>query len=162
MQIFDSLKELEKTREFKNWRKNNEDCYLVSFFYISDKPDEIQIDYYNKKKNAITSFAYSKNYVFAVKDSDVMAKTQKELKPLVLEGVSELENALKTALEFLKKRHPSYQSNKTIMILQDDNGVVWNIIFITNNFKVVNLKLDAKSLDFISEKEIPIFDFVQR
>ncbi|MEM2121079.1 MAG: hypothetical protein QXU20_00250 [Candidatus Woesearchaeota archaeon] len=162
MKIFDSLKELEKTREFLDWRANNKDDYLVSFFYVSDKPNEIQIDYYNKIKNTITSFSYSKNYVLVVKDSKIMNKEKKELKQLFLNDVSELNDALNVASDYQKKKYPKDDVYKTIMILQNQDGIIWNIIFITQTFKVINLKFDAKSLELISDKTTPIFNFIQK
>jgi hypothetical protein len=168
MKVFDSLKALEKTKEFIDWRTNNKEYYLVSLFYISDKPNEIQIDYYNSKKNTITSFNYSKNSVFVVKDSQVMSKTKKELKPLVLEGISEFDNALETALSYKKEKHSKEEVYKTIIILQNDDTItkegriIWNIIFITNSFKVINYKLDAKNLELLSQNINSIFSFIQK
>ncbi len=162
MKLKEEVEKLETTREFKEWRSKNKKDFLVSLFFISDKPNEIQIDYYNEEKGTITSFSVSEEKIRVIEGEEVLSSPESKIKPLNLENVVELQEALEKATSFQRQEYEKEKPYKTIMILQNTGVIIWNITFITHTFKILNIKLNALTKEIISHKIQPIFNFVSR
>jgi len=66
MDVKDALVILEKDKEFKDWRDKNKEFFLTNAFIMiqgSDKINKIQIGYFNKKEDKITSFIVDKEKI---------------------------------------------------------------------------------------------------
>jgi len=135
--------------EFKEWEKHNEECYLVHIFKMLDDLNEKvwQVGYYNKKNDKITTFFMDDNDIKIIPEEEVYKKEKKAIKKLDIKKVEvSMQDSLKKANELLKKKYKGESSLKTILILQNINeGLVWNITFVTNSFKTLNVKVDANN-----------------
>ena len=80
----------------------------------------------------------------------------KKIKSLNIEKVKiDYENALKTASELQKEKYKTEIPFKQITILQNiDEGQVWNFTFITQAFKTLNIKIDAKTGEIVKDELI--------
>jgi hypothetical protein len=65
--------------------------------------------------------------------------------------------------ELQKKEYKSSQPFKKIFILQnlDQWGQVWNVTFITTDFKTLNIKINAENGKVLSHKLISIISSVE-
>ena len=65
------------------------------------------------------------------------------------------------ASEFQKEKYPKEESNKIIAILQnlEKFGNVWNLTFITESFKTLNIKVNTENGKIVEHKLSSIFEF---
>ncbi len=123
-------------------------AYLVSCF-LNDK--EWRIDYYFAKEHKILTYFKKDGKLEQMKD-EIFQKEQKPLEEL------HLENVKIHYLEALDK--VTVSPDKVIIILQVIDGVtVWNITVLTSEFKIYNLKVNAKNGETISEEEDNIMNY---
>ncbi|MEK6886954.1 MAG: hypothetical protein AABW88_03910 [Nanoarchaeota archaeon] len=156
----EAIKKLETSKEFDSWKKTHKEAYLVHFFKMLDKANESiwQIGYYSHKTNLISVFLVN-GIIAKSEDSEVFKEQKKLVQPLKLEDakIDDIK-ALQTADEILKKEYKGSTIFKSFMILQNIDGVgqVWNVTFVTNEFKTVNVKVNSKSGECISHKIVSL------
>ena len=160
MNYTEALNKLEKSKEFTSWKKSHEKAYLVHFFRMLDKANEKiwQIGYYSPKTNLISVFmvngGLTKN-----PDEDVFKEQKKLVLPLKLDIVSiNDDKAIETAKDILKDNYKGSTVFKTFMILQniEEIGQVWNVTFVTNEFKTVNVKINSSNCECVSHKIVSL------
>lgn len=106
-----------------------------------------QIDFYDKEKDEM--IAYIMNGDINVEKSQAFTKDY-DIKELKIDDVKiSLDDALKKGEERLKKHNDG--ATKIIVILQDIKKLMWNITYMTTNFNILNVKVDAKNGDVIGE-----------
>ena len=56
--MFSSIKTLESSKEFKDFKSKNKESFLTHVFYMLDEANKdcVQIGYYNPKRDRITTF----------------------------------------------------------------------------------------------------------
>jgi hypothetical protein len=160
----DTLAKLEKEGKFGEYKKDNPDAYLVSGFFMVEKVgvDDIvwQVDFYSKKTAKITSFVLNKT--LEVKgEQDVFQEKKKVLGPLNLNQIKVgFRQCLDIVNELIDKKYPSETPSKIIVVLQMLDGLaVWNITYLTQAFKVLNVKVNAESGDVIKDTIENILSF---
>ena len=84
--MLNSLSKLEKSREYKSWKKKNENSYLCSCFYL-DGEGNWQFDYYLPKKDKIKTFVVENTGIRELEDSKIFKKDEEVLKRLNLDRV---------------------------------------------------------------------------
>jgi len=149
MDIKPILKKLNADSEFNEWKKYNKDHYLVHCFKMLDPAnrDEWQIGYYNSEKDNMVTFVVEKEDIKLVPEKDIFRKEKKKIKEIDLKKVKlSLDKILDIANKFINKKYKGEQTIKTIILLQHlDIGQVWNITFLTNSFKTLNLKINSEN-----------------
>jgi len=163
MQTKDIIKDLCEHSEFKNWKKENKDCYLVHVFKMLDEPNEgiWQIGYYNKEKDKITTFFIEKDDIKVIPEEEAYKRPKSIIKELKIDKVkTSMEEAMEKANEIMKKEYSQEQPVKTILILQNiKEGLVWNITFVTQSFKTLNIKISAETGKVVSHELISLMQF---
>jgi uncharacterized membrane protein YkoI len=138
---------VEQSALFKEWKKQYPDSYLVHFFVMNDK---IQIGYYDKKSDTITTFLLGDEITKTV-DAEIF-KEHKTIPPLNLNNVSISLHKAKEIVKNLMKKYPD-PITKEITILQTiEKEPVYNMTFITSTFKMLNIKLNAKTGELLKEE----------
>lgn len=149
MDIKSIIKKLNSNSEFKKWHNSNKDYYLVHCFKMLDEAneDEWQIGYYNDKKDRMVTFIFQKDDIKMVPEKDIFRKKKEKIKKIRLEKIKlSLEKVLQKAKDFIDKEYYEENAMKTIILLQNlDVGQVWNLTFLTNSFKTLNLKIDSEN-----------------
>lgn len=163
MQVKDVIEKLCTHPEFKEWEKGNKECYLVHVFKMLDEANENiwQVGYYDKKKDRITSFYIEHDDIKVIPEEEVYKKEKKAIKRLDMNEVRvNMREALDISNKLLKEEYEEEQSMKTILILQNiDEGLVWNITFVTHSFKTLNVKVDANKKKIIKHELTPLMEF---
>ncbi len=161
MEAINTIKKLEASKEFKEWRKEHKDNYLVHVFKLLDKANENewQIGYYNKKNDRITTFVT--NGKISINPESEIFKDAELIMPLELEKVSlSYEQIAKAAEEFQEQKYQKEKPLKVIMILQHiKTGHVWNITYVTQTYKTLNMKIDSSTGEVQSHNLASIFEF---
>lgn len=164
MDLKPALKKLEENRDFKNWRKKNQNTYLSYAFKIPQEmpKDEWQFGFYNKKKDKITTFVVDTDKISIRPEEEVFKKEGAKVNEIQLNKVKiTFDNAIAKANEFQSKAFQKDSSMKTIAILQNIQalGNVWNITYITELFNTLNMKIDASNGKVLQHNLSSIFSF---
>ena len=160
MEYSEALTKLESSKEFSSWKKTHKEAYLVHFFKMLDKANEKiwQIGYFNPKNNLITVFVVNGG-ITKNPDEEVFKEQKKLVKPLEIKNVKiNHEKSMETAQNILNNNYKGSSVFKSFMILQniDKIGQVWNITFVTNEFKTVNVKINSNNGECISHKIVSL------
>ncbi|MBW2985617.1 hypothetical protein KY313_03100 [Candidatus Woesearchaeota archaeon] len=148
MDVKDALVILEKDKEFKDWRDKNKEFFLTNAFIMiqgSDKINKIQIGYFNKKEDKITSFIVDKEKIEMFSDK-IFKEPDAKVEKIDIKNVRiSIKEALKEANKAQKKYYANAVSTKKILLLQNQGkGDIWNITFITNSLEILHFNIDCK------------------
>ncbi len=159
--IKDWLARLEADAHFKKYK--NADRILTHIFFIKEQSgiNNAQIGYYDKKKDLLTTFQIEDKSITAMPEAEAFKKENDVLKELDMSKVKiDYEKADSITQEVQEDKYPAELPIKKIFILQHlDLGQVWNITFVTRNFKTLNIKVDASTGEVVSDKLVPIISF---
>ena len=142
------MTKLEEKEEFRKWKQNHNDSYLVHIF-IMDSVNEINnysIGYYNKD-DTITTFEIKGDDISIKSDEEIFKPDDEKVKELDISQAKLTYNQIMDIAEdFRIKNYKSEIPNKNISILQNlEQGIIWNITLITIGFNTLNIKIDANT-----------------
>lgn len=175
MKIIDVLEQLEESKIFKDWKQNNPDDYLVNFFkFMQTVPQGIgnstilntqssnetpwQIGFYNKKTDMITTFDISDE--IRINEPSEVFKKDNIVQELKIEDIKiDYEQALNSAARYQEEVHRNEKPMKIIMIIQNNAGVMYNITFITQTLKTLNIKISPIDGSVMETKLTNLMDF---
>ncbi|MFH1972250.1 MAG: PepSY domain-containing protein [archaeon] len=119
---------------------------FVSAFYMGELSNiEWQIDFFDGKK------IYS-----LLPNGDIKEDTlfgDEELKELDLDEIKvDLLHAEQAVEKIRDEKYPHIEADKVIVILNKTDQTMWNITWLTKDFKIFNVKIDADSGKVLKEK----------
>jgi len=158
MEPKDTINKLESSKEFKSWITKNKNSYLVHIFRMFDV-DEFQIGYYNKD-DTITTFIVN-DKVETIPKTKIFKPGKEKVPKLEIGKVKiDFEKAFGLANEIQKKDFAVHVPIKKIAILQKLKlGQVYNITFLTQTFKMLNLKINSSDGKVVKKELVPIIEF---
>ena len=164
MEINELHDRLVQSKIFKDWKKDNDNDYLVNFFKFFESGTKApwQLGYYNQKTDLMTTFVMDDD--ININPASKVFKKEDTIEELnLLEVKEDYENALKFASDYQKKNYRTENPVKIIILLQRKKGNEhYNITYITQNLKTLNMKISAKEKDKIIEAKITnLMDFKQ-
>lgn len=143
----EALKKLEENEIFKNEQG------ILSHAFIMPPSDEWQLGFYNKKIDKVITYFVKENIEKSPPTEIMKENPINEIK------LTKIKTSFKEALELAEKETDS-EINKKIVILQNiDIGQVWNITFLTKDFKVINFKINTEDNKIIKKTSNSILDF---
>ncbi len=155
MNFQEILKKLQKSKEFAEFKKDNQDFYLCAGFFVIDfesSNETKQIDFFMSKKNKIATFIL--NDTIKLRIEDAIEKKFDEVN-------SKIKIELPEAIEKAKKECKS-KINKIIAILQVLEGrQVWNLTCMLEGFSMLLLHIDSQSGEITKKEKRGLFDFVK-
>jgi len=156
----ESLKTLENSKEFKEWKKENPDTFLSYGFLMPASSKDWKIGYYHKKDNKITSFNVGEK-IEIEPESEIFKKDETEVKKIDLNKLKiNVNKALEITKKFQEENYKNDIPNKTIIILQNlEIGQIWNITYLTITLKSLNIKLDTEKGRMLEHKSTSLFEF---
>lgn len=139
---------------YKSFKEKNQLSFLSSVFILDNN---LQFDFYNKETDKITSFIL-KNKEITSEESKVFRDKDSDIKELKLDRVK---IEIKKVRSILSKTLEKYnqRERKEIIILQSQENPLWNVSYITTEFKLLNMKIDATSGEILSEKIESVLNF---
>jgi len=162
MEIINLLGRLEKNKEFKEWKKKNKQSFLAHVFKMLDdaNKDDWQVGYYNKD-DTITTFIITPDDIKIAETENIFKKPEAKIKELNKEKIKiDITEALQTAEKIQVTEYKQETPFKIITILQKlDIGQVYNITYVTQSFKVLNLKIDSSNGKVLKKSLKSIMDF---
>lgn len=146
--------EIINSDKYKSFKEQNQLSYLSSIFILDNN---LQFDFYNKETDKITSFTL-KDKEITSEESKVFKQENSDVKELKLDKVKvdikKVKSILSKSLEKYNQRE-----KKEIIILQSQEEPLWNVSYITTEFKLLNVKIDAISGQILSEKIESVLNF---
>lgn len=161
MEPKEAIGKLERSAVFKDWKKKNKNAYLVNFFSMIENQSKIEwhVGYYDEHKDRIVSFIVG-DEITKTPESEVFKEKDKVLKLYLSKIKIDFNQALINAIKFQQEKYPGNAPLKKIILLQNyDNHYIYNITFITQSFKTLNIKVSSQDGRIISDKIHSIFDF---
>jgi hypothetical protein len=162
MELKEAQAALEKSKVFKDFKKENPLSYLTHAFVMFDGEDrsEWQLGFYLKKKDLLVTF-FILDEIKKSPESKIFKDNKKMLKELNLDKINHnLDEAMEKAKALQKEKYHNHLPVKSVVILQNlDEGQIYNITLITQDFNTINIKLDSATLEVKSEKICSILDF---
>ncbi len=149
MELKEVLAGVEKSSEFKTWRKTHEKAYLAHAFVMLDEAnkDLWQMGYFDSGKNLMSTFVVSPAKIAMIPDQEVF-KSEHKIAELEPEKVKlTVKEALDTAEKYRKEKYPKEIVAKSFFIIQvvEAHGQVFNITYFTATFKTINIKISTES-----------------
>jgi hypothetical protein len=154
--VHNTVKRLENSEAFQEFSRSNPHHYLVHAFSTGK---EIELGYYGKESDKITVF---KTNPVAMLPAEEVFKQQGVLEALNLDMVQlGLHEALERAEAERANAYPQHITTKSICILQQQDGPVWNITLVTATLQMINVKLSAQSGELHSRDMRSIMDLAR-
>ena len=155
---------VEKSKEFKEWQNGNKGCFLSYVFTIMDSGAYTPwlVGYYDEKKDQITSFEINGGKVTLKPEEKAFKDPDARVFVLELKKVkAKVNEALDTVDKLQKEKYKAEAPVKVIVILQhlEEFGTVWNITYVSQTFKTLNVKVDAGTGKVAAEHLTSLFEF---
>ena len=143
--------------QFRLWKDKHKNAYLCSCFTIFDneKNNIWQFDYYLPRINKITSFIVE-NKISIQENQRIFGRFKKKLNKINLE---EIRFTSEQSLNLINKKYKDKIFNKKIIILQKLDYLAWNISLVTNDFNLINLKINASNGKIMEETSSSLLQF---
>jgi len=150
MKYKETIEKIETTDEYKEFKKQHPEAYLVHVFQMTGT--NTQIGYFCKETKKVTTFEVNDDNKIKIEEQQPFQKTPHDILKLDLEKIKLDFKDAKTAAEKVKEEHYKGEIvNRQIIVLQHiDIGQIYNITFITAAFKTLNIKINAETGETIS------------
>ncbi|MFH1915665.1 MAG: hypothetical protein ABIJ21_00220 [Nanoarchaeota archaeon] len=137
---------VETTEDYKTFHTIHPDYYLAMVFTLGD---EWKVAYYSPEEDKMVTF--STNPVKSGEPEDVFKKDN-TVKKLEMKEVKVGIEAVNKACEVLHAaKYALHPVTKKIIVLQNHDGLMYNITMMTGTLAVINIKIDAKTGELISD-----------
>jgi DNA polymerase III alpha subunit len=160
-QFKEALGVLKKSKEFKDWKKQNPKSYLsYAFFIVEDNESNWKIGYYHKKHEKVVSFDVG-DKIKIEPEQEVLQKKKKVVEKIDLAKVKhDFSDAVTIAVNTQQEEYATESPKKIFAILQTlDKKQVWNITFLTQSYNTLNFKIKSDNLKIVEKKLQPLFQF---
>lgn len=159
MDFREALQKLNKSSEFVEWHTKHNNSYLSYGFIMiaKDVRADWQLGYYNPSNDTLTSFSVNKT-VIQNPDAEIFKNKTKVQKLDLAKVKITLEKALDKSEKLQKEKYSVHDALKKIAILQNlDMGQVWNITYVTQTFKTLNIKINSETGEIVKYDLIDLF-----
>lgn len=163
MNFTSTLKQIESSPAFTNFKKQHKDAYLCAGFFVIDYQGENQqqLDYSLKNGDI---FTFILNNEITVKEAETI-EGKKQQKLLALE--KEIEVDLERVEEIVERKMRQEKINnkivKVIAVLQKYEGKqIWNLNCILSGMEILKLHIDADNGEILKSEKRSMFDFIKR
>lgn len=156
MELKDLQKKIEDTKEYKQL-KEKQDLILTHILRIQEKDKDTgwEFGYFDKDSNKITVFEQEP---FKVREPDEMLSEDNIVEELKLDEVKTSFLQADNKVQDFAKEKGVLSIVKKIFILQKKEGLIWNITYLTNEFKLLNIKIDAITGEIVHSDVVSVFD----
>ncbi len=162
MEIKEIIKRLKEDEGFKKWKRGHKNSFLAHVFKMLDDANkgDWQIGFYNED-DTITTFLLTENEIKMIKPTQIFKKPGAKILKIDENRIRiDICKALEIAEKTQVKEYEGESPIKIITILQRlDIGLVYNITYITQSFKILNFKIDANNGKILKKTLESIVDF---
>jgi len=153
MDLKQTLKKIESSKAFKQFKKEHPDYYLVHGFTLlsgGDKKYKWEFGYYSEKTDKLIVFETMPE--IKMRPEEDAFKKEGTIKKLELAKVKvSLGKVLEKCDELLKSKYPKENITQRIIILQSLEKQLFNITLVSMSFDIINIKVDAATGEILSD-----------
>lgn len=167
MKVDHYLKKVEKSEDFKKFKKQDSKAYLCSFFFIRDyeeKQNETQVDFYSPKTKMIVSFKVNGKVERIAVDKKAETITHKKFIPKPLKDKINLEiDVVKpTIIDEMHNRSMADEIKKILAVLHImDDRVVWNCTCFLKGMGLLQAHVEDKNESVLFMEKKSFFDLLK-
>jgi len=147
-----TLKKVETSKAFKDFKGSNPDFYLAHCFTMLDEAEKKynwELGYYSPTKDKLVVFETEPEV--KLRDEDDAFTRDKVIPELKFSNVKfSLAKAMELCDQLVKEKYSAHMITKRIIILQHLDRDLYNITLVTRSFGVLNIKIDAVSGEITS------------
>ncbi len=161
------IKEVKKSRAFKDFAAEDSGAYLCSLFFIRDfngPQNETQVDFYSPKAKNIVSFKVGKGIERIPVPKKAFTITHKKFVPKPLnENIKMDLDALKpTLMDEMHNRDMTYEIEKILAILNVmDNRAVWNCTSFLKGLGLLQAHVEDQSQSVLFMEKKSLLDMMR-
>lgn len=157
MEIKELIERVLESKEYKEWDKKH-DHHLAHVFKMVDEK-KWQFGFFCAEDNSMTSFILDGDALTLSEPSEVFKKPGDTVRQLDPEKIHlDWPDALAKAKELQEQEYPKELVFKRFFILQNLDGAVYNITFVTKAFNTINVRVSAADGSVISHKLESLMD----
>jgi hypothetical protein len=140
MEIKESYNKLIESDVFKTWKEKHNNSYLFIVFTLFEKEVHgFEFIYLDTDSKETTNFEVQ----FKVNEKGV-EKTDKTPTELIFEDAKiTFDDALEIANKSRLENYAAETIGRKMVLLENQEGIRWNITFFTASFKTINFKVNA-------------------
>lgn len=151
-----------KSAAYKSWAKENPGSYVCCLFQIINSGKGWEVAFYSEKKNRMTSFS-SEPAKILEKDAEVFKREETQVEELEIDKLTVgFEDSLKITQNVVDELGNCGKISREIVILQKIKKNLWNIICITDNMLLINVKIDAVTGEILKKDARSAMDLVDK
>ncbi|MBS3167416.1 hypothetical protein J4403_04400 [Candidatus Woesearchaeota archaeon] len=163
----EDVKKIESSKEFKDLKKTCKNLILADGFILLEKQNydsgdygDWQIDFFDKDSGCMFSFTFEDKKINVKKTTEIV-KADEEVHKVNIKNLKiSFEAILEKVERIREKNYSNERPYKIIIIIQNRKKQdIWNITYLTANFKTLNLKISAETGDLIEESLKPLISF---
>jgi len=163
------IKEVKKSKAFKEFLAERSDAYLCSLFFIRDfngPQNETQVDFYSPAKKEITSFKIggSRGVERVPLPKKALTITHKKFVPGILNDNVKMDmDALKPALtDEMHNRDMTYEIEKILAVLNvTDSRAVWNCTGFLKGLGLLQAHVEDESQSVLFMEKHSLMDMIR-
>ena len=163
MNFSQTIKQIEKSPAFANFKKQYEDAYLCAGFFVldyesSDEQCQQQLDYSLKDG---TIFTFILNSEITIKKAETIKKEKlPELNKKIKVDLDDVEKILGDELQNKKIKN---KINKIIAVLQNYQGKqIWNLNCILAGMEILQMHINSETGEILKSEKRSMFDFIKK
>jgi len=165
MNFSSTLKTIESSKEFKDFKKKNKDAYLCAGFFVLDYEQGInqqQLDY-SLKDGKIFTFSLDENNNVTFKEAETIEGKQSKLPELSKDMKIELDAVQELVKKEMKKQIIDNKINKIIAILQKhEEKQIWNLNCMMEGFGMLQVHINCVSGEILKFEKRSLFEFIKK
>lgn len=160
MEAKEAVAKVEESEAFRQWKQQHPRSFLYTYFVMlgDGKITEKLVMYYDEA--AQKASAFDPEQPEQAKEEEVLQSGDK-VQQLDLGKVKVgVQDAVEKAAAVCREEYGVRQAEKTIAILQHlKEGQLWNITLLTQNYKTINVRIDAALGEVLSRNLFSLFEF---
>ncbi len=160
---FDStLKKIESSQAFQNFKKQHPDAYLCAGFFVLDYEgsNQQQLDY-SLKDGKIFTFILNKEITF--KEAETIEGKQQKLQKLSKDVKVDLDDAEKILQDKIEQEKIENKISKIIAVLQvHENKQIWNLNCMLSSMEILRVHINTENGDILKFERKNMFDFIKK
>ena len=162
MKIQPYIEKLCSSEQYKKFKSENDDAFLVAGFFVLDLEmgkNIHQIDYYIPSNKKVAAFSLDEGVKFQVLDT-LNDKTPEELDIKVNTDLDELQGILE---DEMKNRNMSEEIKKIIAVIQTIEGKkIWNLNCVLSGMHLLRAHVEDKTKSVLLMEKSSIMDLMKK
>lgn len=153
MKILNLIQELEATKAFQEFKKENPDSFLSAGFFVLDDTgeDKFQLDYFIPSKNQVAIAPYPFSKLEIQKDEIKQANRLQKVK-IDITDLRETTNII------IQEKNIRVKISKIVAILLNDT---WDLTCMSSTLDVIKIKLNSLTGEVLKCEKLNLGDFMQ-